>query len=351
MLVICKDTKQRLQSNGKSSDGDVLVAVSDDIENLLQGKDYDALVALQARVDALFSGDTIIDVDFWTALKEELLIRKAKAKLEKIHAQIIKERVSMLKETEKTAATESLIHLQVSLKDKPIDIAVSYSAEMDQAQSSKGLTNVTSMADFKTKLDLERKSVERIGFIPLKAGQSNISGNSQQSANETSASDRLFEKEASKAVNENEEVFDNEADLGITQDKRIKPKYFNRVQMGFDWNKYNQTHFNADHPPPKTVQGYKFNIFYPELADSSKAPTYKIIRDKVKKSDEEVAAGGEVNTCLIKFIAGEPYQDIAFRIVDKEWNYSSKKDIGFKSSFDKGILQLHFRFKKIFYRK
>ena len=26
----------------------------------------------------------------------------------------------------------------------------------------------------------------------------------------------------------------------------------------YEWNKYNQTHYDGDNPPPKTVQGYKF---------------------------------------------------------------------------------------------
>ena len=39
-----------------------------------------------------------------------------------------------------------------------------------------------------------------------------------------------------------------------------KPKYFNRVHTGFDWNKYNQTHYDMDNPPPKIVQGYRFNV-------------------------------------------------------------------------------------------
>lgn len=33
-----------------------------------------------------------------------------------------------------------------------------------------------------------------------------------------------------------------------------RPKYFNRVHTGYEWNKYNQTHYDADNPPPKTVQ-------------------------------------------------------------------------------------------------
>ena len=89
--------------------------------------------------------------------------------------------------------------------------------------------------------------------------------------------------------------------------KPRKPRFFNRVKTGFEWNKYNQTHYDHDNPPPKIVQGrdlqtgqrlvlqklvrfkctfafhgllsgYKFNIFYPDLIDKSKAPTYHIER-------------------------------------------------------------------------
>lgn len=56
-----------------------------------------------------------------------------------------------------------------------------------------------------------------------------------------------------------------------------KPKYFNRIHTGYEWNKYNQTHYDTENPPPKVVQGYKFNIFYPDLLDKSVAPTYRCV--------------------------------------------------------------------------
>ncbi len=59
-----------------------------------------------------------------------------------------------------------------------------------------------------------------------------------------------------------------------------KAKYFNRVHTGYEWNKYNQTHYDHDNPPPKVVQGYKFNIFFPDLIDKQEAPVYSL--DKVR---------------------------------------------------------------------
>jgi len=122
--------------------------------------------------------------------------------------------------------------------------------------------------------------------------------------------------------------------------KPRKPKYFNRVHTGYDWNKYNQTHYDYDNPPPKTVQGYKFNILYHDLIDKSKAPTYKVEPDPT-------SADG--TTCILRFIAGPPYEDIAFRVVNKEWSYSHKR--GFRCSFERGILHLFFNFDRPRYRR
>eukprot|EP00218_Dolichomastix_sp_CCMP3274_P006771 CAMPEP_0170144050 /NCGR_PEP_ID=MMETSP0033_2-20121228/13274_1 /TAXON_ID=195969 /ORGANISM="Dolichomastix tenuilepis, Strain CCMP3274" /LENGTH=687 /DNA_ID=CAMNT_0010380531 /DNA_START=15 /DNA_END=2078 /DNA_ORIENTATION=- len=118
-----------------------------------------------------------------------------------------------------------------------------------------------------------------------------------------------------------------------------RPKYFNRVHTGYDWNRYNSAHYDHDNPPPKVVQGYKFNIFYPELIDKSKAPTYTIIPDGSKHGE----------TCIIRFSAGPPYEDVAFRVVNKPWEHSHKR--GFKCSFERGIMILHVNFQRPRYRR
>ena len=55
------------------------------------------------------------------------------------------------------------------------------------------------------------------------------------------------------------------------------------------------------------------------------------------------------STCLLIFHAGPPYEDTAFKILNKEWEYSHKK--GFKSTFERGILHLYFNFKRNRYRR
>ncbi|VVB02392.1 unnamed protein product [Arabis nemorensis] len=142
------------------------------------------------------------------------------------------------------------------------------------------------------------------------------------------------------AMEEGDGVFDFNAEVNLNSEvyRPRKPKYFNRVHTGYEWNKYNQTHYDHENPPPKTVQGYKFNIFYPDLIDKVKAPTCTIEKD-----------GTSTETCMIRFSAGPPYEDIAFRIVNKEWEYSHKK--GYKYTFEGGILHLYFNIKRHRYRR
>ncbi|KAK6051957.1 hypothetical protein COOONC_10538 [Cooperia oncophora] len=93
--------------------------------------------------------------------------------------------------------------------------------------------------------------------------------------------------------------------------------YLNRVQTGFDWNKYNQTHYDMDNPPPKIVQGYKFNIFYPDLLDPSTTPSFTV----TPCDDPDFAV------LRFKVCAGPPYEDIAFKCVNREWEMSLKDNL------------------------
>jgi len=208
----------------------------------------------------------------------------------------------------------------------------------------------------------ERRKILKLGYVPMKQKatekqpsrkrwQAKPKNDATSSASRfaavfnddfSQATKALYEREVARGVGENEEIFTGEEEVSNSTKpawadkyRPRKPRYFNRVQMGYEWNKYNQTHYDHDNPPPKVVQGYKFNIFYPDLIDKTKAPTYRIEREGGRKRGQSFAPAGEDDTCLIRFIAGPPYEDLAFRIVDKEWDYSAKRERGFKSSFDK----------------
>ncbi|KAM4058671.1 cactin domain-containing protein [Hirsutella rhossiliensis] len=306
LQTLCGDRKSKLDPQGREDR--VLHSVAEDIDRILSPKTYDQLEALEKQIRAKLRSNENIDADYWEQLLCKLFVCKSKATLTRIFQ----------------AASEARAKLFHEQRRNP-----------DQPQSQ----------------PIASDSHSTDAVAP---------GGAQPSGNEDASqvTKALYDREAARGISENEEIFTAEEAVPSsvkpqwTEKYRArKPRYFNRVQMGYEWNKYNQTHYDHDNPPPKVVQGYKFNIFYPDLIDVTKAPTFKIIREHGRRRGESHAAAGEADTCLIHFIAGPPYEDIAFRIVDREWDYSAKRDRGFRSTFDKGILQLHFQFKKIFYRK
>lgn len=294
---------------------------------------------------------------------------KAKAKLRRVSQEIVRERLQTLRkqQAEAAASVQASIYSMLGGNDGAIEVqptTVAYDAALDPEPmlklraEDKALPQVEEKT-FLENMTSERRKIQKVGYVPpkTKAGGTNVSSNqpATSQAVTTSASRfapvekedyskatmALYEREVARGVEEGEEVFTAEEEVTTARPqsdgsyKPRKPRYFNRVQMGYEWNKYNQTHYDHDNPPPKVVQGYKFNIFYPELIDKTKAPTYKIERENGRKKGQSFAPAGEDDTCLIRFIAGPPYEDIAFRIVDKEWDYSAKRERGFKSSFDK----------------
>uniref|UniRef100_A0A146KWR8 Uncharacterized protein C19orf29 n=1 Tax=Lygus hesperus TaxID=30085 RepID=A0A146KWR8_LYGHE len=118
-----------------------------------------------------------------------------------------------------------------------------------------------------------------------------------------------------------------------------KPAYLNKVKTGYDWNRYNQSHYDKENPPPKVVQGYQFNIFYNDLIDPNCTPKYWL----------EASPDNNPNFCIIRFSAGPPYQDIAFKIVQKKWQTSPQR--GFRCNFVRGVFSLWFNFNRIWYRR
>ena len=55
---------------------------------------------------------------------------------------------------------------------------------------------------------------------------------------------KMIEMEKSKPLEENEHVFNDLMEIDYSDEDRDetslkKPQYFNRVKMGYDWNKYN----------------------------------------------------------------------------------------------------------------
>ena len=321
--TLCKDILAT--SNAPGYERRVVNSVAEDINKILAPKTHEQLSALEKQIKVKLRSDEDIDTDYWEQLLSSLLVWKSKAILKRIQDEV---QQNQLKVTQRSANAQAL---NASTETITTD---SSRRQNGQVVASSGATGLASQAVASTGSE-----------------KTLVTGNEDFSQ----LTNALYDREAARGILENEEIFmaeeavpDGSNVLSRDGHKTRKPRYFNRVQMGYEWNKYNQTHYDHDNPPPKVVQGYKFNIFYPELIDKTKAPTFKIVREHGRKRGESFAAAGEEDTCLIRFIAGPPYEDIAFRIVDHEWDYSAKRERGYRSSFDK-VRFTHSRFRSRYY--
>lgn len=375
MLIVCDDKLEELKEERDATSAANVPQDPEErgrINNMLSSKSTDELQQLQDQVRTKLASGEPVDVEYWERVLKFIVVWRAKARLRDMHEAVLSNRLEYLRRKQRDEAVRQQQELllqtgdDLDAEDAPQDAVDAQGASASDARREEAILEALydpeemepapidashlSYEDRKLPIKTLREHLEEVVqarrrvtgqlFIPkTRHNELDAAGQSDNPA------ERLFMQEASKALDVAEEVMQG-GDEALThqtyqwEDKYRprKPRFFNRVHTGFDWNKYNQTHYDSDNPPPKTVQGYKFNIFYPDLIDKTVAPTYKVIKEK-----------GEEDTVLLRFSAGPPYEDIAFKIVNREWEYSHKR--GFKNSFDRGVLQLHFNFKRLRYRK
>lgn len=318
LLIICDDELSKHKSIGRPTTG-ISDEIEDDIYRLMENKTYNQLCVLQEQVEKKLADGGPIDVEYWEVLMKALIVWKAKAKLKEMHTELLKQRIEQLREKQNDENDNIQKENEINKND----------SEGEDKNENKNNGSVSFKDIAMASAELSSKNKE------------NENGESDDIEKMLSQSVKLTEEEAEQGDEyQSIEALEEGDKTYLWQDKYRprKPRFFNRVHTGYEWNKYNQTHYDVDNPPPKVVQGYKFNIFYPDLIDKTKAPTYRVERDQ-----------GYPDTVLIRFIAGPPYEDIAFRIVNRDWEHSHKK--GFKCSFDRNVLQLHFHFRRNYYRR
>lgn len=344
-------------------------SVANDVTAIFKGKSTSQLIELQNKIDSkLSSGINGLDIGYWESLRSQLKSHLAKARLTDRHRETLKKKLEILK-------TESQIKSAKSEESTVFENSCSSSSEILKNQPNTSSSNLkkvfiqeqTYESDDETRIldecckqyDEGRYSPNYISPSDLEQGTVVITPEVDENAIEelrfllvekedpddsNKDENLLLYKEAKRGMNNEEAQFSVEAKLDpqvyLWSDKYRprKPRYFNRVHTGFEWNKYNQTHYDMDNPPPKVVQGYKFNIFYPDLIDKSRTPEYFL-----------TACTENPDFVILKISAGPPYEDIAFKIVNREWEFSYKR--GFRCQFQNNIFQLWFHFKRYRYRR
>ena len=291
-----------ITASANDAPGPITTVVSDDIEKVLSNKSYEQLLDLEKGVLKKLN-DPTADGDYWNELIGRLRIKLAASAMDKYY-RLLQERQL------KAADGLKLTVKRVSLRD------ADFSQNHPMPSS-----------------DLRPRHVPDTGVIL---------------SDECTEAWDLLQQEENRKVGSDELPFNNEAeDIPFSTPawrkgekdriRMVKPRFFNRVRMNYEWNKYNQTHYDLENPPPKVVQGFRFNVFYPLC---SQAPDFRIESDP----------SGSADTSILRFISKtEPYTDLVFRIPNDEWDRSSKH--GYKCIFERGALRLHFWFRSQRYRR
>lgn len=375
MQVVCQHHLALLRDPERAAGGALYNAeVDQSASQIVTGLSISKLDALEQRTRELLAGGGAVDSEFWALVLDKIALARAQNRLAGIHEIVLRNRLELFKKRQREDAAKAQADLAEPAQEvedeayeadeedyvEPYDRDMS-PAPLDMAavQRDEVLCHlpIVEEADLLRDLYTARHTISAKAYMPKVARAEPVAElpAAEPSAKhydidaETEAHWKAALRAEPKNWGDSESEHDmEEGDLadGLQEPeydwsdryRPRKPRYFNRVHTGYEWTQYNQSHYDFDNPPPKIVQGYKFNIFYPDLIDKSVTPTYV-----VKKIP------GDNDTQIIIFKAGPPYEDIAFRIVKKPWEYSHRK--GFVSTFGAGVLRLYFSFSRQFYKK
>jgi len=349
-------------------------AVHKDVDAIFKGKTHSQLLLLQTQMKERIKSGGSIDVGYWETLLQQSEAYVAKARLKETHQKLLKkklEEIKMESNIETTTTSNNTAESQPEDGESeqqagPSGTSEEKEDEEKEEEAEEETENVDGKVELQKLTDAEMKEravkeyyehaynpkllnfnevdqekwtdpeddIRKLAFLREQV-------RSGSTVDEELEKDNMFN---TQVLNENEEAFN--APVALTQKKYNwsdkyrprKPRFFNRVHTGYEWNKYNQNHYDQDNPPPKVVQGYKFNIFYPDLIDVTVTPEYIVTPCEDDK-----------NFAVLRFKAGPPYEDIAFKIVNREWECAGRK--GFRCQFNNKIFQLYFHFKRYRYRR
>ncbi|XP_037240315.1 cactin isoform X1 [Falco rusticolus] len=389
MTIITEDEiakLRKLEASGKGGPGErrdgVNASVSSDVQSVFKGKTYNQLQVLYQGIESkIRAGGPNLDIGYWESLLQQLKAYMARARLRERHQDVLRQKLYKLKQEQgveseplfpiikrepASPSDSSLLSLPCRLyPEEGIVVQPGPSSEPEAEQDAEAKGEAEGEAVLMEE-DLIQQSLDDYDagkYSPRLLGANELPFDAhvleaeedthrllllrqqlQVTGDATESADDIFFRKAKEGMGADEAQFSVEmpltgkAYLWADKYRPRKPRFFNRVHTGFEWNKYNQTHYDFDNPPPKIVQGYKFNIFYPDLIDKRSTPEYFL-----------EACQDNKDFAILRFHAGPPYEDIAFKIVNREWEYSHRH--GFRCQFANGIFQLWFHFKRYRYRR
>ncbi|XP_060826040.1 splicing factor Cactin [Bombus pascuorum] len=284
-------------------------SVAKDVTAIFKGKTAAQLEALQLQIEAKITGKPEgVDIGYWESLLSQLKAHMARARLRDRHQENLRKKLEVLIAEQGVARTENEIESSQPVDEQPEkqeeQAANTVTEKSEESQSDDDQENNNAADDLLSESFCEYESggysPKYIPYSQLEPGtlvtleeddnqrleyaRNQVLSTGRKIQNVMTAEEQAMHREARKNMNSDEAQFSVESSLEaqiyLWSDKYRprKPRYFNRVHTGFEWNKYNQTHYDMDNPPPKIVQGYKFNIFYPDLIDKNTTPEYFLMK-------------------------------------------------------------------------
>lgn len=333
-------------------------AIQKEVDALLTGKSATELEHLHSDIQRGLREGAYGDTEYWEAVargidteRNRVIVRSIFADLmvkKKAAVQSLRRRVSAASASSGGVLASTSMSTSVVNSYVYDDDGVDTTAAQRLAASRRGLGAIAVDDMFSERQDPyaefspeERAVLRQMDAAEAEAGSGGGMGGTDGEGEEVATSERM--KGADEVALPVDSCTSAGAGVGAARyswaDRFAprKPRFFNRVKTGYSWNRYNKTHYSRDNPPPRMIFGYKFTLFYPDLIDKSETPKFYM------------SAASEPEFAIIRFHAGPPYEDVAFKIVNKEWNKDRRA--GFRLTFDRGVLQLHFNFKHHIYKR
>ncbi|KAJ8304258.1 hypothetical protein KUTeg_017841 [Tegillarca granosa] len=201
-------------------------SVSHEVASIFKGKTTSQLLLLEEQIKKKLKGGEGVDVGYWESLLQQLKAHMARTRLRERHQ-------------EQGIESDPLFPAGVYKEDteqEQEEVKQETPGPEEDSEPQAG----TSAEDDSGEAVITEEDIEDQAYVDYEAG-----GYSPKLLRTTD-------------LDIDAVIYDPVDDMKKLELARLQVKTSGRVR-GFEWNKYNQTHYDIDNPPPKIVQGYKFN--------------------------------------------------------------------------------------------
>jgi hypothetical protein len=279
----------------KAATNDVHASISGDITMIFQNKSSAELATLEEQMRKKLQGGNV-DVEYWETLLSKLQLFKARATIDEIYMNVVKpsewQQWTVVQPPQPTqekrprtwlnpnriiptnavipqpgaqatglATSSSMIQLNSTVSSS----STSSSSSLPSLSSSS--TTSTTTASGATKLPPPPASMDiELRRRQLEKEMAQIRSNKFVLGDErVFSADELYQREADNGLDENEQLITDEQVQQPTfewagKHRAIKPRFWCKLRRIPNWNRYNQTHYDLNNPPPRIIDGYRFNV-------------------------------------------------------------------------------------------